>query len=175
MKLTHLLVAAAILLPLSQPVSAKPKKVAKHGDWYVFCDRKKAECSLAQSVQTWSKRKIEISGFPIEPVAGNKAVAGFTISFPKDVFLGSGFTIAIDERNDRKYNYSMCNRSGCFAQIGLTKQVLAQYRGGVSAQIYYRMSSNRGNRYVAQFSLKGFSSAIEDVASRQEELSARRK
>ncbi|MEP2718011.1 invasion associated locus B family protein [Pseudophaeobacter sp.] len=152
---------------------AKPRQVAKHEDWTVLCDRQAPECYLAQTIRAPSNQRLKILGFPADYESRPEVAAGFTITFPKNVFLGSGVIMSVDGQDHLKYNFSFCDSKGCHAQIGVRKSTLNRLKHGNIAQVLFHTTGNNGAVQKANFSLKGFAAALEDLRKRQRVLQAK--
>ncbi|KIC23075.1 MULTISPECIES: invasion associated locus B family protein [unclassified Leisingera] len=157
------LVAATAMVVLATASQAKPKQVAKHSNWSVLCDRKTGECSATQKLRAAGKDTIEISGFPVQ---AGEAAAGLEITVPGNALLKPGITISIDGGTLLGYDYTVCQKSRCLIQLGLTKKTLKKYLSGKTGEIHYYLFDDPYVHRTARFSLSGFSAAFADVEHR---------
>ncbi|WP_052261620.1 invasion associated locus B family protein [Leisingera sp. ANG-M1] len=157
------LAAATAMIALATASGAKPKKVAKHGDWEVLCERKTGECTAQQKLRTPDQETVEISGFPVQ---SGEAVAGFEIRVSGNALLKPGITISIDGGQWLAYDYTVCRKSRCLIQLGLTSKTLKEYLRGQTGEIHFYLFDDPHVRRTARFSLSGFSDAFADVGNR---------
>lgn len=162
--------AADKLLDLGQPADGSPKlgerySKEKIGDWDLACIKTEAEtdpCSLLQILKDDKGNPMaEFSLFRIE--GQGQAVAGATVIVPLETLLPAQLTISVDGAPGKRYNYSFCNPYGCVAQIGLTEEDVATFKGGNEASVSLVPAPAPDQLVTLKLSLKGFTAGYDKV------------
>lgn len=160
--------AADQLLDLGQPADGSPQlgerySKEKVGDWDLACIKTENEedpCSLLQILKDDKGNPMaEFSLFRIE--GQGQAVAGATVVVPLETLLPAQLTLSVDGAPGKRYNYSFCNPYGCVAQIGLTAEDIAAFKGGNEAVLSLVPAPAPDQLVSLKLSLKGFTAGFE--------------
>ena len=134
------------------------------GDWEVQCLKVETgddPCQLHQTLRQDGNAVAEISLFRL---AGNgPAVAGATILAPLETLLTERLVIRVDGGQAKRYDFSFCNRLGCYARIGLTNEDVAAFKGGNMAKVTIVPAAAPDQKVTLDMSLKGFTAGYDQV------------
>lgn len=138
---------------------------SEHGDWQMRCVRA-AEgndpCQLYQLLsddQGNSVAEISIFGLP----AGQEAAAGATVITPLETLLTAQLTLAVDGAAAKRYPYTFCAATGCFARIGFTNADVAAFKAGSAATMTLVPAAAPDERVSLTVSLRGFTAGFDAV------------
>ncbi|MDX1780030.1 MAG: invasion associated locus B family protein [Thalassovita sp.] len=136
------------------------------GDWQLECLRTDADgtepCQLMQ----------EMNGADGTPIAnirlfrlknGGDAVAGAVIAVPLETLLTAQLTLSVDGASTRRYPFSVCDRLGCYARIGLRSQDIDEFKRGAKATLTIVPFVAPDQQVTIDMSLKGFTAGYEMV------------
>lgn len=106
------------------------------GAWQVRCMRVEAgktePCNIFQMLK--DEKGNEVAAIEIAPrPAGEKAVAGATISVPLETLLQAKLVLQIDQSEPLVYDYAWCDRVSCLALAGFTEENLKAMKNGKEA------------------------------------------
>lgn len=140
---------------------------ATHGDWEQRCVKAPEgttdPCQIYQLLKDSDGNAVaEIGVFPLPD--GEKALAGGTISAPLETLLTENLVIQIDGGKGRVYPFSWCDRSGCVARVGFTKEDLAAFKGGNKATLTIVPVTAPDQKVNLAISLKGFTAGYDALA-----------
>ena len=164
------LYAQGTTLDLGQPVGEGPQvgerySKEKFGDWDLACIKTNGDqdpCSMLQILtDSNGNPTAEVSMFRLE--GGDQAIAGGTIVVPLETLLTAQLTIAVDDQNGKRYNYTFCNPLGCVAQIGFTQDDIDAFRAGSVATVTIVPAPAPDQQVTLEMSLIGFTAAFEAV------------
>ena len=147
-------------LSIGQEVApAKPEAYIreKSGDWSLECIRTGQEeepCQLFQPLFDASENQVaNIRIFRL--LDGGVAEAGALVAVPLETLLTGQLTIAIDANPPKRYPFSVCDRAGCYARLGLTSEDIAAYKRGAKATITLVPFAAPDQRVSLSMSLSG--------------------
>jgi len=136
-----------------------------YGDWEMRCVRA-AEgddpCQLYQllsDAQGNAVAEISIFGLP----AGQQAAAGATVITPLETLLTAQLTLAVDTGAAKRYPYTFCAATGCFARIGFTNADVAAFKAGAAATMTIVPAAAPDEKVALKVSLVGFTAGYEAV------------
>lgn len=133
---------------------------AKVGDWEIRCHETDHDsCQMYQLLHMADGTAVaEVQGFPIP--GGGAAVAGFTVTTPKETLLSKGLQLRVDNGETLKFDFSRCIDSGCFARLGISPKTLDQMRRGRTLTITIYPAAAPDTAVAVTASLKGFTDAF---------------
>lgn len=107
-----------------------------NGAWETRCMRvpegKTEPCQIYQLLKDAQGGDVaELAVFPLP--AGEKAVAGATVSVPLETLLTARLVLQIDQNKPLVYEYSWCDQIACVARIGFTDADLKAMKNGKEA------------------------------------------
>ncbi len=131
--------APATAAPAAAPAKDGPGSIyAKetNGAWETRCMRvpegKTEPCQIYQLLRDAQGGDVaELAVFPLP--AGEKAVAGATVSVPLETLLTARLVLQIDQNKPLVYEYSWCDQIACVARIGFTDADLKAMKNGKEA------------------------------------------
>ncbi len=129
------------------------------GKWKLVCSsaprapRERARCRIAQTVRARPSgtRILTVRIYPGPPPT-------VLITTPSGIFLKPGLAIAVDKHRPTAYAFETCNAEGCHVGIILTNRLLAQFRAGRVAHVYFFDGAEKPVR--VPISLDGFSKGL---------------
>ncbi|MDX2482109.1 MAG: invasion associated locus B family protein [Pseudodonghicola sp.] len=157
-------------LDLGTPADTSPKlgerySKEKVGDWDLACIKTENEtdpCSLLQILN--DEKGNPMAEFSLFRIKGEgQAVAGATVIVPLETLLPAQLTLSVDGAPGKRYGYSFCNPYGCVAQIGLTKEDIAAFKGGSAATLALVPAPAPDQLVTLKLSLKGFTAGYDKV------------
>lgn len=147
--------------PSAPPSPPETKNV---GDWQIRCFAVKNghPCDMFQEMANKdTKQRILSLSLAYDPSVDRHLMQ---LTVPLDVALQKGVTIQTDNYTSPALKYRMCTREGCFVQmIADNAMVESLAKSGPQGKI--NIWGDNGKSYGLQFSLKGFSSAHDDMVS----------
>ncbi|MDP5348203.1 MAG: invasion associated locus B family protein, partial [Paracoccaceae bacterium] len=72
-------------------------------------------------------------------------------------------TITVDGAQPKRYPFSVCDRQGCYARIGLTAEDIASYKRGAAATVTLVPFVAPDERVEVKLSLSGFTAGYDKV------------
>jgi len=155
----------------AEPQVGDTYTAARHGDWRINCV-KQAEgndpCQMYQLLTDGEGNAVaEMTVFDVPNQA--QAVAGSTIITPLGTLLTAQLTLSIDGEEGKRYPFSWCIQSGCYARIGFTPLELDSLRRGKVADLTIRAVQAPDQPISIPVSLTGFSDAFRDLQDRSPE------
>ena len=155
-------VAAEQSAEIGEP-AAPEITVETFGDWEVRCTADKSECFMYQLVQDNAENPVaEFTVIALPDDA--KAVAGVTVVTPLGTMLDVGLLVQVDSGEARKYNYTWCDQSGCFARFGFEADMLNNYKRGNTARMRLVSVSRPDQPVDLGVSLTGFTGAFNAIS-----------
>ncbi len=171
--------AAATDLPMGEPVApdgnavGTPYVKARHGDWDIRCVRTESgrdPCQLFQLLRDGDGNPVvEFSVFPLTPPQG-QAVAGGAVITPLETLLTEQVTIAVDGGGARRYPFTFCTETGCFARIGFSADDIARFKRGRAATVTIVPVVAPDRRITVSASLTGFTAGYDALSEIVKEL-----
>jgi len=135
------------------------------GDWEVRCVRTaegKDPCQMYQLLSDENDNAVaEISIFGLP--AGQQATAGATVITPLETLLTAQLTLAVDGAAAKRYPYTFCAATGCFARIGFTNADVASFKAGAAATMTIVPAAAPDEKVTLKVSLKGFTAGYDAV------------
>ncbi|MHA3915348.1 invasion associated locus B family protein [Halovulum sp. GXIMD14793] len=145
------------------PAPAEPEVVTtQHGDWELRCTVDKTDCFMYQLLQDSAQNPVAEFTLLVLP-QGSKARAGVTVVTPLGTLLEPGLVLQIDSSQARKYGFTWCDRSGCFARFGLESAQVDNYKRGNVAKMRILSASNPQQPVDLAVSLSGFTAAYNEM------------
>ncbi len=163
-------------LPLGQEVSDVGTTYNKDsfGDWTLRCVRTADgpdPCQLYQLMHDDQGNSVaEISLFVLG--GDGPAEAGATIATPLETLLTEQITLRVDTGPAKRYPFSYCSTSGCFARIGLTHDDVAAMKAGSVAILQIVPVTAPGRPVSVSMSLKGFTKGYAAVRENNARVTA---
>lgn len=136
------------------------------GDWEVRCVRteetEKDPCQINQTLTEPGGNDVaEVSMFPLPENA--QAAAGATIAVPLMTLLTEQLTVKIDGGAAKRYNFTWCDREGCYARIGFSADDVAAFKRGSNATVSIVPVAAPDQRVEVTMSLTGFTAAFDSL------------
>lgn len=133
------------------------------GDWGIECLRpeegQEESCQMFQALQDGNGNVVSnVRIFKL--AAGGQAVAGALIAVPLETLLTAQLTIGVDGANPKRYPFTVCDRLGCYARIGLSAEDIAAFRRGAKATVGIVPFVAPDERLQLDMSLKGFTAGF---------------
>lgn len=142
-------------------------------DWSLQCfkaqDGGKDPCQMYQLMKDGTGNAIADISMVALP-AGGKAAAGATIMTPLETLLTANLQLSIDGAQPKVYPFTFCAPPGCFARIGLTADELATFKKGKQVTVTIVPVSTPNKPVSVTMSLKGFTSAFDEVTKNNADL-----
>ena len=137
-----------------------------NGDWQTRCMRvegDKAEpCNIFQVLK--DDKGNDVAAIEIAPrPAGEKAVAGATISVPLETLLQARLVLQIDSAKPLVYEYSWCDRLSCLSFAGFTEADLASLKNGKVATMTIVPALAPDQKVEVKISLAGITKAYDGL------------
>jgi len=138
---------------------------SEHGDWEMRCVRAadgNDPCQLYQLLadeQGNAVAEISVFGLP----AGQQAAAGATVITPLETLLTAQLTLAVDGGAAKRYPYTFCAATGCFARIGFTGADVAAFKAGAAATMTLVPAAAPDEKVLLKVSLNGFTAGFDAV------------
>lgn len=160
------------------PAAAAPTQPAADGpgssyiaktmdDWSLQCFRAESgndPCQMYQLLKDTKGNSVaDISMVALPP--GGKAVAGATIMTPLETLLTANLQLTIDNQQPKVYPFTFCAPPGCFSRIGLTAEELAAFKKGNKVTMTIVPVATPNQPVQVTISLKGFTSAFDEVTA----------
>ncbi|OSP55236.1 invasion associated locus B family protein [Pseudoruegeria sp. SK021] len=134
-------------------------------DWVNRCirvDDAPDPCEIHQTLMdAQGTRTAEINIFPLDRPG---IAAGASIITPLETLLTRNLTLSIDGAEARVYPYTFCSQIGCVAQIGLSAEELAAFRGGKEAKITIVPVAAPNQQVTVNVSLAGFTAGFNSLS-----------
>lgn len=161
-------------LSMGEPVApdggeiGTPYVKEEHGDWDIRCIRTPSgndPCQLYQLLEDADGNSVaEIALFPLVPPQ-DQAVAGGNIISPLETLLTAGVTMQIDSGEPRRYPFTFCTETGCFARIGYTEADVNRFKRGARATVTIVPVLAPDQRIQLPVSLTGFTAGYDRLAA----------
>ena len=139
----------------------------EHGSWQVRCLRapegQTDPCQLYQRLSDQQGNPTADVNFFDLPEGEGEIVAGATVLTPLQTLLTAQVSMRVDDGEPRRYPFSFCDRSGCYARMGFTEADMAAFRRGAEAQIVVRPAAAPDQPAELTMSLSGFTAGIAAV------------
>lgn len=135
------------------------------GDWSVEClkvEEGEEPCQIFQTLTDGEGNQVANMRIFKLP-AGGQAEAGALVAVPLETLLTAQLTITVDGAQPKRYPFSVCDRQGCYARIGLTGDDIASYKRGASATVTLVPFVAPDERVEVTLSLSGFTAGYDKV------------
>jgi invasion protein IalB len=161
--LAGLAVGCAAAIAQEAPAAPARPDVKTVGDWQVRCfpvangnpcDVFQERASQGQRIMTFSMAFVP---------SMNRHILQVTV--PLDVALQKGVTIQVDGYTSPVMKYRMCNREGCFVQAVPENAMVEALARATAANANINVVADGGKTFALPLSLKGFSSAHDDMVA----------
>lgn len=155
-------------LELGETVSDEPQVGQPYiremsGDWGLEClkvEEGTEPCQIFQTLEDDKGNQVaNVMLFRLPE--GGQAVAGALISVPLETLLTAQLTIRVDSAQPKRYPFSVCDRQGCYARIGLTAEDVAAYKRGAKASLALVPFVAPDSPVVLDLSLRGFTAGYD--------------
>lgn len=130
-------------------------------DWRLTCIRTETgpePCAIYQLL-------LDDDGNPVAQISiaplpeGQEAAARADVVVPLLTLLTEDVTISVEGGSARRYPISFCNESGCVARVGLTAEMVDQFRHGATGQLSIVPVQAPDQPVTLGISLVGFTAA----------------
>ena len=137
------------------------------GDWQLEClkveEGQEEPCQLYQALNDADGNQVaNVRLFRLPD--GGKAVAGALIAVPLETLLTAQLTITVDGGKGKRFPFSVCDRLGCYARIGLTSEDIQGFKKGAKASVTLVPFVAPDQKVELPMSLSGFTAGY-DMAS----------
>lgn len=135
------------------------------GDWSLEClkvEEGEEPCQIFQTLTDGEGNQVANMRIFKLP-AGAQAEAGALVAVPLETLLTAQLTITVDGAQAKRYPFSVCDRQGCYARIGLTAEDIASYKRGASATVTLVPFVAPDERVEVKLSLSGFTAGYDKV------------
>ena len=155
--------AAAPAAPAEQKLTERQFK-----DWTVRCGRPSEQ---APEVCEMQQQQTDKEGRTVMAVAVGKVPGasdlGLLIIVPLGVLLPAGVMLQIDSGSEVPLQVNRCERQGCRIELLLKPDLLARFKSGSQAKVFFEAFDPQGERRQLgiPISLLGFTAALNEVAS----------
>ena len=135
------------------------------GDWSVECLRLEEGEEPCQIFQTLTDEEgNQVANMRIFRLpAGGQAEAGALVAVPLETLLTAQLTITVDGGQAKRYPFSVCDRQGCYARIGLTSEDITSYKRGAGATVTLVPFVAPDERVEVRLSLAGFTAGYDQI------------
>lgn len=136
------------------------------GAWQVRCMRvepgKTEPCNIFQLLK--DEKGTEVAAIEIAPrPAGEKAVAGATISVPLETLLQAKLVLQIDSGKPLVYDYAWCDRVSCLSLAGFTEADLKAMKNGKEATMTIIPAMAPDQKVQVKISLDGITKGYDGL------------
>jgi invasion protein IalB len=129
------LLAAVLLLGLTQAASAQGAVRSVHGDWQIRCDTPPGaqgeQCALIQSVVAEDRSNAGLTVIVLK-TADQKSKLMRVVA-PLGVLLPSGLGLKLDNQDVGRAGFVRCLPNGCVAEVVMDEKLLGQLRTAKTA------------------------------------------
>lgn len=138
------------------------------GDWSLECLRveegQEEPCQMLQALNDADGNQVaNVRMFRLPD--GGQAVAGALVAVPLETLLTAQLTITVDGAKPKRYPFSVCDRLGCYARIGLTSGDVAAYKKGAKATVTLVPFVAPDQKVELPMSLTGFTAAYDKTTT----------
>lgn len=135
------------------------------GDWALECLRipeGEEPCQMVQTLTDDEENQVaNVRMFKLP--AGGQAEAGALVAVPLETLLTAQLTITVNGGQPKRYPFSVCDRQGCYARIGLTQEDIAAYKRGAAATVTLVPFVAPDERVEVKMSLTGFTAGYDMI------------
>lgn len=136
------------------------------GDWQVQCvkqdDPATEPCQLYQLLL--GAEQNPVAEVIIEKLPeGGQVAAGATILVPHGTALAKDLRIAVDGGKGKVYRYAFCDKSACYARIGLLPDDISAFKKGSSAKVTIFPFERQDQAVDLTLSLSGFTAGFDGL------------
>lgn len=140
----------------------------KEGDWNLECLRveegQDEPCQMLQPLNDADGNQVaNVRLFRLPD--GSQAIAGALIAVPLETLLTAQLTITVDGAKPKRYPFSVCDRLGCYARIGLTAADIGAYKKGAKATMTLVPFVAPDQKVELPMSLSGFTAAYDKTTT----------
>ena len=135
------------------------------GDWALEClklEEGEEPCQLFQTLTDDEGNQVANMRIFRLP-AGGQAEAGALVAVPLETLLTAQLTITVDGGQAKRYPFSVCDRQGCYARIGLTSEDVTSYKRGAGATVTLVPFVAPDERVEVRLSLAGFTAGYDKI------------
>lgn len=167
-----------LVLPNRSEVETGEPYVAEiFRDWQIRCIRSDADeipdrCEMFQLLEEENGNPVAEFRIAASLFEQDDIVATATILTPLDTLLSPGMQIQIDDGQPSTVPFAFCRPIGCFVQLALSEEDVAEFAGGTDAavRIFALIRDETGQMGGAPVptnaSLRGFTAAFEALQAR---------
>lgn len=161
--------AEAPAAPAQAPAADGPGSIyvkETNASWETRCMRmpegKEEPCQIYQLLKDAQGGDVaELAVFPLP--AGEKAVAGATVSVPLETLLTARLVFQIDQNKPLVYEYSWCDQIACIARIGFTDADLKAMKNGKEATMSIVPARAPDQKVALKVSLAGITKGYDSL------------
>jgi invasion protein IalB len=149
-----------------EPQVGQPYIREVSGDWALEClklEEGEEPCQLFQTMMDDEGNQVANMRIFRLP-AGGQAEAGALVAVPLETLLTAQLTITVAGQQPKRYPFSVCDRQGCYARIGLTAEDITSYKRGASATVTLVPFVAPDERVEVKLSLVGFTAGYDKMA-----------
>lgn len=152
-------------------------------DWDIRCIRADVleipdRCEMFQLLEEDNGNPVAEFRIAASLIEDDGAIANATILTPLDTLLSPGLQIRIDDAEPAVVPYAFCRPIGCFVQMSLTEENVAQFENGADTQVVLfalirdEIGQMGGAPVATVASLRGFTAAFDSLEQRLVEIRA---
>ncbi|BBU56536.1 invasion-associated locus B family protein [Mameliella alba] len=152
-----------------KPAQNVPYVKEVYDDWTLNCIKNAQDAEVCRMIQMLDDGEgNEIAQVVINRVENSgQIVAVGEITVPLETSLRHRLRISVDGRESKEYDFTVCTRLGCTAQVGFTEEVVSQFKAGKEAVINIVPYFYRNQSIPLATSLKGFTAAFDETTAMQ--------
>ncbi|QXT38265.1 invasion associated locus B family protein [Gymnodinialimonas ceratoperidinii] len=170
--------AEPLVLPDRSEVEAGEPYVAEiFRDWQVRCIRAETDempdrCEMFQLLEEENGNPVAEFRIAAALIDDGETVANATILTPLDTLLSPGLQIRVDDTEPAVVPFAFCRNIGCFVQLSLTAENVAQFENGADTQVVLfalvrdELGQMGGAPVPTTASLRGFTAAFDSLEER---------
>lgn len=170
--------AEPLVLPDRSEVEVGEPYIAEiFRDWQVRCIRSDQveipdRCEMFQLLEEENGNPVAEFRIAAALIEEEGTVANATILTPLDTLLSPGLQIRVDDAEPAVVPFAFCRPVGCFVQVSLTAENIAQFENGADTQVVLyalirdELGQMGGAPVLTIASLRGFTAAFADLQER---------
>lgn len=150
-------------------------------DWQIRCIRSDNDdvpdrCEMFQLLEEENGNPVAEFRIAAALVEDGETVANATILTPLDTLLSPGLQVRVDDAEPAVVPFAFCRPIGCFVQLSLTADNIAQFENGADTQVVLfalvrdEIGQMGGSPVPTTASLRGFTAAFASLEERIVEI-----
>jgi invasion protein IalB len=132
---TVIALGALLVAPWANQVAAQGAVKAVSEDWQIRCDQppgaREEQCALIQNVTAEDRDNVGLSVIVLK--TADKQSRILRVLAPLGVLLPSGLGLRVDDKDIGRAGFVRCLANGCFAEVVLEDDLIAQLETGENA------------------------------------------